>query len=29
MILFGLVRLFYEFIRGPRKTKPGFWSRIV
>jgi hypothetical protein len=29
MILFGLVRLFWELVKGPRKTKPGFWYRIV
>ncbi|HEV2119537.1 MAG TPA: hypothetical protein VGS11_05470 [Candidatus Bathyarchaeia archaeon] len=29
MILFGLIRLFLGLIRGTRKTKPGFWSRVI
>jgi hypothetical protein len=29
MILFGLIRLMWGLIRGSKKTKPGFWSRVI
>jgi len=29
MILFGLIRLMCGLIRGSKKTKPGFWSRVI
>ena len=29
MILFGLIRLFWAFVKGPRKTRPGFWASVV
>ncbi len=29
MILFGLVRLLWEAVRGSEGAKPGFWSRVI
>ena len=29
MILFGLLRLLWGFVRGNKNTKPRFWSRLV
>ncbi|HEX9612196.1 MAG TPA: hypothetical protein VGA05_01120 [Candidatus Bathyarchaeia archaeon] len=29
MIIFGLVRLLWGFVRGITRTKPGFWSKFI